>query len=48
MPHPITLAILDHPRLRGPEILIRHDPAFGIATIMPHAALSPKVLLLLR
>ena len=31
MPHLITLAILDHPRLRGPEISIRHYPAFGIA-----------------
>ena len=31
MPHPITLAILDHPKLRGPAISIRHDPAFGIA-----------------
>ena len=31
MPRPITLAILDHPKLRGPAISIRHDPAFGIA-----------------
>jgi predicted trehalose synthase len=22
---------------------IRHDPAFGIATVMPHAALAPNV-----
>ena len=43
MPRPITLVSLDHPRLRGPEISIRHYQAFGIATIMPHAALS-KVL----
>ena len=31
MPRPMTLAILDHPKLRGPAISIRHDPAFGIA-----------------
>src|ERR1035438_6179369 len=31
MPRPITLVSLDHPRLRGPEISIRHYPAFGIA-----------------
>ena len=43
MPHPITLAILDHPRLRGPEISIRHYPAFGIAPLMPDAALEANL-----
>jgi hypothetical protein len=43
MPRPITLVSLDHPRLRGPEISIRHYPEFGIASVMPHAALAPHL-----
>src|SRR6266567_5055459 len=27
----------------GTEISTRHDPAFGIAPIMPHAALAPNL-----
>jgi hypothetical protein len=32
MPNALTLAIQDHPIFRGPEVSIRHDPGYGIAT----------------
>lgn len=40
MPNPLTLEIKDHSIFRGAEVSMRHDPAFGIAPVMPHAALA--------
>jgi hypothetical protein len=39
MPNSLTLAIQDYPIFRESEVSIRHDPAFGIAPVMPNAAL---------
>ena len=43
MPNPLTLEIKDHSIFRGAEVSMRHDPAFGIAALMPHAALAPHL-----
>ena len=43
MPNALTLAIQYHPIFWGSEVSIRHDPGYGIATIMPHAALPPDL-----
>jgi hypothetical protein len=32
MPNALALAIQDPPIVRGPEVSIRHNPEFGIAT----------------
>ena len=43
MPNALTLAIQYHPIFWGSEVSIRHDPGYGIAALMPHAALAPHM-----